>query len=280
MTAPTCSHARARRCCGGRLRASRIGARRKRRVSASLSALPGPRTSCLALRLDLHGAAAAVAELEAAVVTRAAPRAPLGAADRGAARFGSHQGCARSPRSRPTRRSRAELGARPGPVLQTLEDELFVSAASPIDDPALRLERHREAADAALADGDVRRAAKELAAAADIARVTERPATAQADLQIALGRLQLQAGEPAAARDAFTEAATLGTARRRHRPTGGGGARRVGRRVADHAWTRPRSRSRSSKSHWTGFRPHRHRYAPGCSPATPSLPATCARTAS
>jgi DNA-binding SARP family transcriptional activator len=163
---------------------------------------------CLALRADQHGPSSVIADLEAAVArepTREQRWALLVKSLRDLGRTAD----ALDALDRARRALAAELGVRPGPLLQSLEDELFVSAASPVDDPALRLERHRDAAESALADGDPGRAAKELAAAVDIARVTERPATAQADLQIALGRAQRRAGEPAAAQDALVAAATL-----------------------------------------------------------------------
>jgi DNA-binding SARP family transcriptional activator len=162
----------------------------------------------LALRVDLSGAEAIVAELEAAVAAeplRERRWALLVKALRDTGRTAD----ALEALDRVRRVFALELGVRPGTVLQTLEDELLAATASPIDDPALRLERHLEAARAAETDGDPRRAAKELAAAAELARETGRSAAAQADLFIALGRAQRRAGEPAAAHDALVEGATL-----------------------------------------------------------------------
>jgi DNA-binding SARP family transcriptional activator len=162
----------------------------------------------LALRLELDGAGGTIAELEAAVVTeplRERRWVLLAEALRDSGRTKD----ALDALNRARRVFASELGTRPGPVLQALEDELLAGVASPIDDPALRLERHREAADTAAAEGDARRAAKELAAALELARATGRPANAQADLLIALGRAQRRAGDPAAARKTFLEGAVL-----------------------------------------------------------------------
>jgi DNA-binding SARP family transcriptional activator len=162
----------------------------------------------LALRVELGVPDAIVAELEAAVATqplREQRWALLVQALRDAGRTADALGAL----DRVRRVFALELGVRPGAVLQALEDELLAATASPVDDPALRLERHLETAAAAEVDGDPRRAAKELAAAADLARETGRSAAAQADLLVALGRAQRRAGEPAAAQDALVAAATL-----------------------------------------------------------------------
>lgn len=162
----------------------------------------------LALRLELGAPDAIVAELEAAVATRPLREqrwALLVKALRDAGRTAD----ALDALDRVRRVLALELGVRPGNVLQALEDELLKATASPVDDPALRLERHLEQAAVAEAEGDPRRAAKELAAAAWLARETGRSAAAQADLLTALGRAQRRAGEPAAAQEALVAAASL-----------------------------------------------------------------------
>jgi DNA-binding SARP family transcriptional activator len=162
----------------------------------------------LALRLELTGPGGIVAELEAAVAAeplREQRWALLAQALRDSGRTADAidaLGRARLTLAR-------ELGIRPGAALQALEDDLFAVTAGPVDDPALRLQHHLEAAGLARAEGDARRTAKELAAAVELARETSRPITAQADLHLALGRAQQRAGEPAAAQAALVESATL-----------------------------------------------------------------------
>jgi DNA-binding SARP family transcriptional activator len=162
----------------------------------------------LALRLELGAPDAIVAELEAAVATEPLREQRWALLVR-ALRDSGRTADALEALDRARRVLALELGVRPGAVLQALEDEVLVATASPVDDPALRLERHLEAAAAAELDGDPRRAAKELGAAAELARETGRSAAAQADLLLALGRAQRRAGEPAAAQDALVAAASL-----------------------------------------------------------------------
>ncbi len=162
----------------------------------------------LALRFEVAGPQAIVAELEAAVATEPL-RERRWALLVKALRDTDRTADALEALDRARRILALELGVRPGAALQALEDELLTVTARRVDDPALRLERHLEAASAAQAEDDPRRAAKELAAAVELARETGRSAAARADLLIALGRAQRSAGEPAAAQEAFGEGATL-----------------------------------------------------------------------
>jgi DNA-binding SARP family transcriptional activator len=162
----------------------------------------------LALRLELGAPDAIVAELEAAVAAQPLREQRWALLVR-ALRDSGRTADALEALDRARRVLALELGVRPGAMLQALEDELLAATASPVDDLALRLERHLEAAAAAEADGDPRRAAKELGAAAELARETGRSAAAQTDLLLALGRAQRRAGEPAAALDALVAAASL-----------------------------------------------------------------------
>ncbi len=116
----------------------------------------------LALRFEVAGPQAIVAELEAAVATEPL-RERRWALLVKALRDTDRTADALEALDRARRILALELGVRPGAALQALEDELLTVTARRVDDPALRLERHLEAASAAQAEDDPRRAAKELA---------------------------------------------------------------------------------------------------------------------